>query len=314
MHLRDMITSMISLIRSNRTRGVRTTPAVPPSKSLPTSLFTSATTPSIILSNDHLAVPLCTPAEDEQPQEPPLSLADFNSLFEISPWLLVQPHTGALEKLFAIPPVSDDEDDDSDSGSSSCSSNESARGGVASVPIVKATTRTGRSRANTLVGSAPPGGPNAGREQYLIDPYAVPIPMGHPSVASPLHRTTSSLSLPRALPTPPSAPTPLSPKSLRNQLFPELSTSEPSARPRLQRMETNDTSSEGSDSEGEEDASIPGMGTGAVTVVPPGGSRRATAIVDRRNSAVALVGQNGESGRGLFDVVDSRRLLDGVLD
>lgn len=271
-----MVTSVISLVRANRANGIQTSTrsqlALLDAAASPTSFapaLQSASKPSIVLSNGQTTIPLSTPAAEEEPTDSPLALSDFSSLFEISPYLLVQPHLGSIERLYALPPLSDSE-------SSDCSSSdeEHQEGGG----VTPSSSRT----------------PSAcvGRQQYLIDPSAVPIPLGHPDVAHPRFGTLGlppSSSSSRKSSQPPSrAGGMLSPKSLalRRQLFPELEGEDGPGSP------NNWTSTDGG-TESDEASGVT-HGRGRDKVVAKGGQRRA--------------------GRALFDVVDSRRLLDGVLD
>ncbi|GAA5969594.1 hypothetical protein JCM11641_008171 [Rhodosporidiobolus odoratus] len=127
-HLQNMLASVISLVRGTR-RAVPTPRASSSNASslastpIPTQFSTFAPAgsappaPSISIS---LAAPSTALAddEDEQPIRPlPLTIGDFHALFAISPSLLGQhPHSGAVERMYAIPPPdsSSDEDDSSE--------------------------------------------------------------------------------------------------------------------------------------------------------------------------------------------------------
>lgn len=273
-----MVTSVISLVRANRANGIRTSTrsqlalldAAASSTSFAPALH-STSKPTIVLSNGKTTGPLSTPADDDEPADSPLALSDFSSLFEISPYLLVQPHLGSIERLYALPPLSDSES----SSDSSSSDEEHHEGGGAPTPS--------SSRATPSAG--------AGRQQYLIDPSAVSIPLGHPDVAHPRFGTLglppSSSSSRKSSQLPSRAGALLSPKSLalRRQLFPELDGEDGLGSP------NNWTSTDGGTESDEASGVTHGRGREKVV---KGGQRRA--------------------GRALFDVVDSRRLLDGVLD
>lgn len=354
-HLKGMITSVISLIRSNRANGIQT-----PSRSQmallaaasepPAAADIDGPQPTITVSNGKTTLPLDTlravellSAADSSCPNAPLAVSDFGSLFDISPGLLVQSHLAAIERLYAIPPPSDSES----SGSSDCESGDD-REDTRMLDLDQQSTsnikpKLAHSVSGSRSGRSGLGRPNSnanagstattGREQYLIDPTAVAIPLGHPDVAHPrigglgLPSSSSTVNGESRPPisnsvagrltnggggggsaTPNASQTPqLSPKSLalRQQLFPELETDSNSQEAALQapHSPSNNTSTDGGSEsdEGGHHANHPvargGRGAGA------GATRGGTNGIARGRG----------TGRKLWEVVDSVRLLDGVL-
>lgn len=312
-----MISSVVALIRTNRANGIKTSTraqlAIIADGASVSETPNSMIKPEITLTNGQTTVSINSenPSHDGPPPSP-LSTSDFSSLFEISPHLLVQPHLGAVERLYAIPVASDSESSDTGSSEDDAPLSRPSTGGKSARRTVsRSVSRSGRSPSNVST---------TGRDQYLIDPSAVVIPLGHPDVA---HPRLASLSLP----TPtngqhePSRSASLShhssssrrgtlqggagggggggqmsPKalSLRHQLFPEL---EP-------------------DAAGIVDSPLP-------LPQSPGPDSSTDAASDSDDGVLALsvgkakgkAGPPGpkKAGRKLWEVVDSVRLLDGVL-
>ncbi|GAA5856803.1 hypothetical protein JCM9279_002021 [Rhodotorula babjevae] len=117
-HLRNMIASVISLVRGTR-------PASPPP--LPRTAASSAVSTPVPPSTSTFAPAGATPSAptaaaaepddsstDDLPERTPLTIADFHALFAISPSLLGQhPTSAAVERMYAIaPPGSDSDSDD----------------------------------------------------------------------------------------------------------------------------------------------------------------------------------------------------------
>ncbi|GAA5916845.1 hypothetical protein JCM8208_007002, partial [Rhodotorula glutinis] len=121
-HLRNMIASVISLVRGTR-------PASPPP--LPRTASSSAVSTPVPPSTSTFApagaappAPTAPTLEPDAPSSPaaadlpaertPLTIADFHALFAISPSLLGQhPTSAAVERMYAIaPPGSDSDSDD----------------------------------------------------------------------------------------------------------------------------------------------------------------------------------------------------------
>lgn len=303
-----MISSVVSLIRSNRASGIQTS-ARAALRAVEDDFAEScelATKPEITLTNGQTTVAL-----DELAQGPdlPLSVADFGSLFEISPHLLVQPHLGAVERMYAIPVPSDSESSDQSSDDERDHDGDAPmltapRG--AGKTSVRTLSRSGSRSGRSASGRSPSNGANgsgSGREQYLIDPSAVAIPQGHPDVA---HPRTASMSATSPMPTlhrhstgnvlGPAPGGQTSPKtlSLRNQLFPELDQDPAivdSPLPLPQSPGNESSTDAASDSE---DAAALNASTSSRTK-------------GRANGAPK------KAGRKLWEVVDSVRLLDGVL-
>lgn len=319
-----MISSVISLVRTNRANGIQT--SVRSQLALLSSAAEpeDASQPTITVSNGKTTLPIDSiraadllAAGDNTPLDAPLNISDFNALFDISPGLLAQPHVAAVERLFAIPPLSDSEDSDSASSESEDEDGDAPMRDTqlsAKKPkLTRARTTRSGSRSNSLNN----GGSTAttGREQYLIDPTAVAIPVGHPDVAHPRIASSSvngdSRSGAGATPrlngasngtaTPTGTGTPqLSPKglSLRQQLFPEVENETNGGEASLQvpQSPSNNTSTDGG-SESEDGGSHP----------PPGEQGQNGAAGGANGAA------RGRPGRKLWEVVDSVRLLDGVL-
>lgn len=326
-HLKSMISSVISLIRTNRRNGIQTPASQQLSLLTTASDLEDASQPSITVNDGKDTLPVDSIraadllAADNTFPDPPIDTYDFAALFEISPSLLVQPHVGAVERLYAIPPPSDseesnsssseveDEDGDQQMGEAQQLSGKQPK--LARSGSGPRSTR-GPSRSNSMAST---GGSAAttGREQYLIDPTAVAIPIGHPDVAHPRisdARSTAS-GTPRlnnggtgtnGMATPNIAGTPqLSPKSLslRQQLFPEFE---------------NDASGNGGG-----DASLQGPPSPSNnTSTDGGGSESEDGAAGRANGgtggvAAGRAGRPRTTGRKLWEVVDSVRLLDGVL-
>jgi hypothetical protein len=314
-----MISSVISLIRTNRAKGIQT------SVRSQLALLSSASEPedasqlTITVSNGKTTLPIGTAgllaAGHNTPIDAPLDTSDFTALFDISPGLLAQPHVAVVERLFAIPLPSDSEDSQSASSDSEDDDGDAPMRDTqlsAKKPkLTRARTARSGSRSNSLNN----GGSTAttGREQYLIDPTAVAIPVGHPDVAHPRIASSSvngdsrSGATPRlngasnGTATPTGTGTPqLSPKglSLRQQLFPEFETETNGAEASLQvpQSPSNNTSTDGG-SESEDGGSHP----------PPGEQGQNGAAGGANGVA------RGRPGRKLWEVVDSVRLLDGVL-
>lgn len=305
-----MIKSVLTLIRFNRAAGIDTTTAhqlsILAQISDPESLFSP---PKIIVSSESDStlptVPIASTSRLEQPEDadrpPPISVMDFASLFEISPHLLVQQHVAAVEKMYALPPPSDD-------SSSSESEAEDPKPAVEGSPAAaSAPAIEGRPRSKSRSGRSKSISTGTGREKYLIDPSATYIPTGHPEIAShPLtgglspriERSTKFLSRANSMVVDGrGGEKVLSPSSvLQAQLFPEA-TPTASAAPTPQVIVEpptgkNDTSTDGgTDTEDEPNAG--GMGI----VRNPGGRSNA---------------KNGR-GRKLYDVVDTNGLLHDVL-
>ncbi|KAK4701359.1 transcriptional coactivator HFI1/ADA1, partial [Phenoliferia sp. Uapishka_3] len=315
-HLKAMIASVVSLIRSNRANGIRTSVSAQRG-ALDSSPFESTdlpTKPEITLTNGQTTIPIDNSKLLAAPDSP-LSISDFGSLFEISPHLLVHPHLGAVERLYAIPAPSDSESSGYSSEEDPAAPPASAARGAGKTSLRTISRNGSRSGRSASGRSAPNGivGPASGREQYLIDPSAVAIPQGHPDVAHP-RKASMSLSIASV----PAGPTNISdasttlqgsrrhsnsaastaqtsPKSLslRNQLFPELDqeTSLVESPLPIPHSPDHETSSDGaSDSE-----------DGALV--------NSTARVKGKGHGI----QPKKAGRKLWEVVDSVRLLDGVL-
>lgn len=335
-HLTSMISSVISLIRSNRANGVQTSSSSQLDLLTAASEAASATPdqPSITVSDGKTTLPLdsvraaelLAATDDSIIPDTPLELHDFSALFDISPGLLAQPHLAAVERLFAIPPPSDSEeselsssdeegdDEEGDVAMRETTTAATSSGGARKQPKLTRSSSIARprsarsgSRSNSLNGS--------GREQYLIDPTAVAIPVGHPDVAHNPRTGTSSSSVNGGVngeggtATPNGTGTPqLSPKAvlLRQQLFPESENEQGSAGGvgagagagagagdvslQVPQSPSNNTSTDGG-SESED-----GAGHGHVTR----GETAANGAARRRRGK-------------LWEVVDSVRLLDGVL-
>ncbi|KAK4057124.1 hypothetical protein OIO90_002024 [Microbotryomycetes sp. JL221] len=239
-----------------------------------------------------------------------IGLTDSFAAFEMAPSLLAHSHVGVVERLFAHGPYpsSDDDDDDGEDDSSvgSTSSDEQtmasnvetdshirrsagkqpklSRTRTASVgrPSVRETI----SRTNSIGRLAN----TAGREQFVIDPSAVSIPQGHPDVPQTpfLPSSADEQSRPRV---DADSNKPAQAMSLQQQLFPEIEADTKSVAPGelVPSVQSpgrhNNTSTDGA-SESED------------------GGASARAPVTRKK---------GEAQRKLWDVVDSVRLLDGVL-
>ncbi|KAI5476373.1 hypothetical protein MNV49_007822 [Pseudohyphozyma bogoriensis] len=306
-HLRSMIAGVVSLIRHNRANGIQTTSAAQLLHLASISDPAQADRPEITVSAANGST-IAPRADDEsaQPGDAPLALSDFSSLFEISPHLLVQPRLAAIERLYALPPISDSESsdessDDEDDATPKATATEGTGSKSSLRPLSRSGSRSNRSLSN--------GGPaKEGREQFLIDIAAISssIPSGHPDVA---HPRLGSLSMPPnppngvGSPNPASAPAalgrtssaagPVSPKSLslRNQLFPEL---EPEG--------------------GVVDSPLPIPQSPSMDTTTDAASESEDEATKAKNK-----GKNGavdpkKAARKLWEVVDSKRLLEGVLD
>ena len=318
-----MISSVVSLIRHNRASGVRTS-ARAQLRAVANEAMEAlelAIKPKITLTNGQTTIPINTPSASRlelATPDSPLSIVDFGSLFEISPHLLVQPHLGAVECLYAISPPSDSESSDDSSD------DEPATAPLTSTRVAGKTSRRTLSRSASRSGRSPSGrsptngvrnGSLSGREQYLIDPSAVAIPLGHPDVAhprlasrslsaatSPMDTRVGSAVLQQSYRHPMNASQVMgggaqtSPKtvSLRNQLFPELD----------QDMALVDSPLPLPQSPGNDSS------TDAASDSDDGALANSTA-------SRAKGKQNGlppkRAARKLWEVVDSVRLLDGVL-
>lgn len=353
-HLKSILTNAVSLIRQNRTLGLPTT-----------SLSQILSEQSASKIPDDYTLPASATSG--------LTTCDFSSLFDIAPHLLVKSHVGAVEKLYALAPPSDasssdassSDSDDRDSDSEAEGQLEVVDGGKKSrkIPItagvrpVSGSTNNvdnvsvvnvglggangstkirsrNPSRYNSLSTSSGTGGAGGGREQYLIDPSATSIPLGHPDVSPhPLPVTSPHPSQGG----PSRRPSLINLKSagngggvgtgggtspnsiaLRLQLFPELdstSTTSPSlgggVLDELVQSPNSTSSDEGSDEEEEEEgnATMVGMGTG---MIPPGGGGGRNSI-SAAGGNPAGNGVGGSSARKLWEVVDSHRLLNDLI-
>lgn len=247
----------------------------------------------------------------------PLSSYDFSSLFDISPGLLARAHVAAVERMYACSSDEDSNDGDTEEDKPDASDDDPAAGPTvqdkALAPIGKyprlsrqpSLARTS-SRSNSLSKSVP-----ASRQHFVIDPSAVAIPTGHPDVVQTQPNSLSITSVGSAnsdasavrqngsgdASRQSAAQTPqLSPKSLslRQQLFPEFE-QEASAEASMQAPPSphNNTSTDGG-SESDEASHA-----------------HAVRGVHERDENGA--GRGRRAGRKLWEVVDSVRLLDGVL-
>lgn len=326
-----MISSVISLIRANRAAGIQTSSAKQLSLlaeiSDPEGLPSVSEPPAIILS-DTCLVPSSTlfaPPEQDDYLEAPLSLKDFSSLFEISPFLLVQPHVAAVEKLYALP------SDESDSSSSSSSDDDERENQSTLDPKREKLESTTSSRIGSRVNrSKSLSNGTGGREQYVIDPAAIFIPIGHPDVpAHPLNlngtnstlllpldpRTTTTKGLKKST-TEENEIVPLSPISLQSHLFPDSESSLPPhssipllARPKIPVMEdlihspADNTSTDGTEDSDEDHP----------THAPPYQQQLGGRELNLGSGVGMGKRTGGGGGRKLYDVVDSHQLLEGVL-
>ncbi|KAL8284275.1 hypothetical protein RQP46_005024 [Phenoliferia psychrophenolica] len=327
-HLKSMISSVVSLIRANRASGIKTSvrAQLRAVEDDAADMLEATIKPEITLTNGQTTVPIdpssASPYDATAP-DLPLSIADFGSLFEISPHLLVQPHLGAVERMYAIPAPSDSEssdnssDDDADEPDPAASSMP-APPRVAGKTSIRTLSRSGSRSGRSPSGRSPSNGRAgslSGREQYLIDPSAVAIPLGHPDVAhprlasmslstgtSPLDTRGGSAVLQQSHRLSIGGGAPLlgggqtSPKtlSLRNQLFPELDQDVAMVDSPLPLPQSpgNESSTDGaSDSD-----------DGALA------NSTASRTKGKANGAAPK-----KAGRKLWEVVDSVRLLDGVL-
>lgn len=336
-HLKSILASVVSLVRSNRSSNL--------SSSVPSQDPTTPSNhhPEITLStNQQQTTTLHPHASDSEPSRTPLTTSDFHALFEISPHLLILPHLGTIERLYAIPPPSDsDSSDDPQSDEESSApihdqqNSSSAVKDSSTNPGGGGRSASGGARSSRSTSN----GNGAGREQYLIDPSAVAIPWGHPDVAHPrigslslpttpsitttttsgtTTKKSSSTSLPVTLGTsgsggnrPTTTSGQMSPKSLslRNKLFPEL--------------EAQDSLNGGGGVIVDSPRQI-GGGNGhrhspSLDTTTDGASESdEAAVMVGTKVKSGTMGKNGvrkeKMGRKLWEVVDSVRLLDGVLD
>ncbi|KPV73749.1 uncharacterized protein RHOBADRAFT_54934 [Rhodotorula graminis WP1] len=125
-HLRNMIASVISLVRGTRPASPPPLPRTAASSTVSTPVPPSASTfapagaapPAPVAGSSSLAAeaddPSSSTADDLLPERTPLTIADFHALFAISPSLLGQhPTSAAVERMYAIaPPGSDSDSDD----------------------------------------------------------------------------------------------------------------------------------------------------------------------------------------------------------
>lgn len=189
-----MITSVISLLRSNRASGIQT------SHRAQLNLLAG------ISDGNPPTVPSSTPADTAAPYQPdtPLAATDFAALFNISPYLLVQSHVASVERLYAIPEPSDESSEgegssDEESGDADDEKVEvtdldtdvtlvekEGTPGTRSTLGLKGVSKRlpGRARSSsTAVASS--ATTMTGRDKYLIDPSVVFFPWGaFPSLLS----------------------------------------------------------------------------------------------------------------------------------
>lgn len=339
MYLKSMVSSAITLVRTKRSLDSgKDTPVRAQLSQLASNADTSSTTAPIgsdtptqssvdekIARTADLIAGAISPAHKE-----PLSAHDFSSLFEISPGLLVQAHMAAVERLYACPPLSESEY----SGDESDTEDEPPveDGGDSAMQEVSQQPPTGKypklSRSSSLNRPGRPGSRSnsisrvpaaAGRQQFLIDPSAVAIPTGHPDVA---HPRSNSLSQPPPITTASESsstrangaaaaatttnggqtPQQLSPKSLalRHQLFPELEETNPQVASLQHPMSPHNNTSTDGGSDSDEASHVHDQATK--------GAREREQGRDGRGGSGAR-----QDGRKLWEVVDSVRLLDGVL-
>lgn len=263
------------------------------------------------------------PATASTPRDP-LRSFDFGSLFEISPGLLARARFAAVERLYASSSADTSDASDSEAGSEHASDAEDAKvvatqerappptGKYPRLSRQSSSIRSGRpgSRSNSLSKNVP-----SSRQHFVIDPSAVAIPAGHPDVAQ-TQANTFSVASGGSANTESSvarqngsgdnsrqstAQTPqLSPKSLslRQQLFPELE-QDNSGDTNMQAPQSphNNTSTDGG-SESDEASHA---------------HAHAVRGVHERDENGERPGRGRRAGRKLWEVVDSVRLLDGVL-
>lgn len=203
---------------------------------------------------------------------------------------------------------------------------------------VMSTTATGSMKRGRSTSNAA----SMGRDKFLVDPSLIQFPWGHPSVTElsiststpptsnrPGFRRSRSSTLPRSKPT---ASTTLSPKALRAHLFPDSDTTTTG----LKREEEDGTMS--GMGLGRNHSSVMGDGddrqdggTGDAAPVSPDnntssdetasesektGGEKSRSDGKRRkgnDGTTVGVGGGGKGERGNWEVVDSVRLLDGIL-
>ncbi|GAA5897257.1 hypothetical protein JCM5296_000983 [Sporobolomyces johnsonii] len=389
-YLKNMISSVISLVRDPSSLPS----AVPPPR---TSTLSAAPSPSTFAPAGASPAPPAAPsppaadAEDDEPfLRQPLTIADFHALFAISPGLLGpggSTHSGAVERMYAIPPMDDSSDEEPDEAgeepledppANAATAQDEARDikptdGAPTKPqpagkAPRLTAAASRARTSSFYGCArplppppPPSSTVAERGKFILDPSSLHgVPEGHPDVP---HLPSTPSALQTLLPVDPAnpataaaaahAPHPsgsgaaappggavaggLSPKSLslRNSLFPELAASASSstggggggAVAAVGEAGNGTTTDDGGDSEDEalaKGAPTPAMGAGAgagglkiklggATAGTAGGGAGAAAPGKGATAGGKPNEKDKEAGRKLWDVVDSVRLLDGVL-
>lgn len=292
------------------------------------------------------------PATDDYRPEAPLSATDFASLFDISPYLLVQSHVAAVERLYAIASSSDeasDDDDESSDEESGDADDEKAEELVnvvlttagsaallrpASIVALQAGSRRdghrsvpGRPRSSSSVSNSAKAH-GLGRDKFVIDPSMIPFPWGHPDVVprprlrvvpgstvsgmgTGVNRSPAAMAA-RALASASSqhATPQLSPKALRAHLFPDSDGGIGGSGDGSHTVEhvpaspSNNTSTDGTESDEAPPPTPSHMGTGASM----NGGRNG------RGGPAASAMHTGRKGeRGNWEVVDSVRLLDGIL-
>lgn len=235
--------SAISLVRTASPQ--RTEPAPSRRQPSPSTLSTFAPaggSPSSInppLPLDQAHSPGTPPAEEPSSSKP-LSISDFNALFAIQPALLGpngSTHSGAVERMYALPPQSDSEDSQDDSDQEEEGEKQVNREAVrtrdsagdtsmiddlpaaAALPVSAPASHAGkiprlstasRNRALSFYGSARPVAPPspatstptgvADRSAFLLDPTSLHgVPEGHPDVPH-VPSTISSIMPPLTVP------------------------------------------------------------------------------------------------------------------
>lgn len=242
-YLKTIVASAISLVR---------TPSLPKTDSVPTRRQPSQSAPSTFApaggSSPLLNPPSSldqahspgTPPADEASLAKPLSIFDFNALFAIQPALLGpngSTHSGAVERMYALPPQSDSEDSEESSDQEEIG-REQVSGKVTQtrdstgdtsmtddLPLSTATpvsapvghagkiprlSTASRNRALSFYGSARPvalpvpstSAPTgiADRSAFLLDPTSLHgVPEGHPDVPH-VPSTISSIMPPLTVP------------------------------------------------------------------------------------------------------------------
>jgi hypothetical protein len=307
-HLKNLVTHALDLIRSDRASQIERS-------SLPKSPQGSPTKSAADKSKS-----TAPPADDnafksstrkrKHNHVSPLSLRDFSALFEISPHLLVDPHVGAVERLYAS------KLDPCESSDSSDAERDDAALPPTTNNVQTTTSPKGRPKSLGIV-TRRPTEVDSGRQAYVIDSRSKAVPNGNSKADSMAkkERKQSKVDNAGGLQQPAAGgwakangtnnnnnnnPSSL---ALRSQLFPELDTLSdppPPATPSL-----GDTTDDGAGSDS--DHSARGGVHGAKKKAHGHGGGDQQQLNKKANGG-------GRKDSWKLDVVNPVRLFDGVLE